>query len=189
MKTNVSKIIILALLVAFVSASFFTQPTQAAFDSARRGPGNTRQGGTSNGVTPFTAVPTSLTEEEAADLQEAILEEYMAMNTYQAVLDTLGSQVPFTRIVRAEQQHSSALIRVAERYGVEVPENTGEVFEFTYTNLAEACQMGVDLEIADAALYDELLAKTSNPALIRVYTRLQAASLNNHLPAFEACAN
>jgi hypothetical protein len=49
--------------------------------------------------------------------------------------------------------------------------------------------MGVDLEIADAALYDELLAKTSNPALIRVYTRLQAASLNNHLPAFEACAN
>jgi len=179
-----SKIIILALVVTFVSASLFTQPTQAAADTAGRGPGNTRQGASSN-----VNAPDSLSEEEAADLQRAILEEYMAMNTYQAVLDSFGSQLPFSRIVRAEQKHASALIRVAERFGVSVPENTGEVFEFTYNTLAEACQMGVELEIADAALYDELMARTSNSILIRVYTRLQTASLENHLPAFEACAN
>jgi hypothetical protein len=189
MKNKISKIIILALVISFVSASLFAQPTQAAFDPGRRGPGNTSPGASGNRTAPSTTAPASLSDEEAADLQQAILEEYMAMNTYQAVLDTFGSQVPFSRIVRAEQQHTSALIRVAERYGVEVPENTGEVIEATYTTLAEACQMGVDLEIADAALYDELMAKTTNSALIRVYTRLQAASLNNHLPAFEACAD
>jgi hypothetical protein len=76
---------------------------------------------------------------------------------------------------------------VAERFGVEVPENAGEVADIAWSTIEEACQMGVTFEQMDAALYDELLANTINPVLIRVYTNLQRASLNNHLPAFEAC--
>jgi len=53
--------------------------------------------------------------------------------------------------------------------------------------LTAACQAGVDAEIADAALYDELLKVTDNPDVMQVFKNLQAASLNNHLPAFEAC--
>jgi len=45
----------------------------------------------------------------------------------------------------------------------------------------------VDAEIADAALYDEIMPSTTHADLLRVYANLKAASLNNHLPAFQAC--
>ncbi len=99
----------------------------------------------------------------------------------------LGEIQPFLRIARSEQQHVNALIRVAERFGVEVPENAGEVADIEWSTFEEACQLGVTFEQIDADLYDELLPNTTNPILIRVYTNLQSASLNNHLPAFEAC--
>jgi hypothetical protein len=130
---------------------------------------------------------TTLSEQEAAGLAAAIQEEYTAMNTYQAIMNELGEIQPFFRVARSEQQHVNALIRVAERFGVEVPENAGEVAEIEWSTLEEACQLGVTFEQMDAALYDELLPNTTNPVLIRVYTNLQRASLNSHLPAFEAC--
>ena len=51
--------------------------------------------------------------------------------------------------------------------------------------MSEACQAGVQAEIADAALYDELMAVTTHADLLRVYTNLQSASLNDP-PVFEA---
>ena len=159
-------------------------PSLAATDAGRGGPPNIRgiqanpQGQT---------VVTALSEQEAAGLAEAIQEEYTAMNTYQAVINALGDVQPFVRIARSEQQHVNALIRVAQRFGVDVPENADEVAEIEWSTLTEACQMGVTFEQLDADLYDELLPNTTNPVLIRVYTNLQRASLNNHLPAFEAC--
>ena len=159
-------------------------PSLAATDAGRGGPPNIRgiqanpQGQT---------VVTALSEQEAAGLAEAIQEEYTAMNTYQAVINALGDVQPFVRIARSEQQHVNALIRVAQRFGVDVPENAGEVADIEWSTVEEACQMGVTFEQMDADLYDELLPNTTNPVLIRVYTNLQRASLNNHLPAFEAC--
>lgn len=177
------KLTALAILVLAVTA-FNYRPSQAASDGGRRGPRNERGlPGNSNEVT----LPTTLSEQEAADLALAIQEEYTAMNTYQAIMEELGEVQPFFRIARSEQQHVNALIRVAERYGVEVPENAGEVADIEWSTLEEACQLGVTFEQLDADLYDELLANTSSPALIRVYTNLKRASLNNHLPAFEAC--
>ncbi|HNS64439.1 MAG TPA: hypothetical protein PKN11_08425, partial [Anaerolineaceae bacterium] len=130
---------------------------------------------------------TPLTEAEAVALQEAILEEYGAYNLYRAVLTQFGDVYPFNRIVLSEQQHTAALVRQAEKYGVAVPENPGLVNPPVFSSLAEACQAGVDAEIADAALYDELKLVTTHEDLIRVYNRLQSASLNSHLPEFEAC--
>ena len=176
-------IIALAILILVITASVYS-PSQAATDAGRGGPPNIRgiqanpQGQT---------VVTALSEQEAAGLAEAIQEEYTAMNTYQAVINALGDVQPFVRIARSEQQHVNALIRVAQRFGVDVPENAGEVAEIEWSTLTEGCQMGVIFEQVDAALYDELLLNNTNLMLIRVYTNLQQASLNNHLPAFEAC--
>ncbi|HNX46285.1 MAG TPA: hypothetical protein PKK90_06185 [Anaerolineaceae bacterium] len=189
MKTILKKLLVISGILAFMSAALISTPIQAAYDAGQRGPGNGQVGNGNRGVTPgyqYTA-QNPLTEIEAAGLQNAIREEYVALNTYQAVLDELGQVYPFSRIVLSEAQHVAALTRVAERYGVAVPINNGEVFPYTYASLSEACQMGVALETDDAALYDELLADVTNPALIRVYTQLQAASLNNHLVAFENC--
>lgn len=145
------------------------------------------QAATCSGTGDCTATLTPLSEAEAQALQEAILEEYGAYNLYQAVIDQFGSQLPFSRILRSEQQHFNALIKQAEKYGVEVPANPGLANPPVFSDLTAACQAGVDAEIADAALYDELMLVTTHSDLLRVYQRLQSASLNQHLPAFEAC--
>jgi hypothetical protein len=128
-----------------------------------------------------------LSDAKAEALTRAIQEEFGAQALYESVLDTFGSVIPFDTIAQAEAQHATALVNLANKYGVAVPEfPSGDPLP-AFTTLAEACQAGVDAEIADAALYDELMALTTHSDLLRVYTNLQNASLNNHLPAFEAC--
>jgi len=98
-----------------------------------------------------------------------------------------GTVLPFSRIVRSEEQHVRALSQLFTNYGLSVPANPGLTPPPAFSSLTAACQAGVDAEIADAALYDDLLRVTGNPDVVRVYKNLQAASLNWHLPAFEAC--
>ena len=129
---------------------------------------------------------TELTPDEEAALLAAIEEEYGARSLYEGVVEQFENAAPFSMIVRSEQQHAAALIRLAEKYGVEVPAYPGAAVT-AFASLEEACQAGVAAEIADAALYDELLLVTDKSDLIQVFTRLQAASLQSHLPAFEAC--
>ncbi len=184
MKNKTVFTLITLSILALVLTAFSYSPSQAAFESGRGGPPN----GRGQQIYPSQNTTTAtLSEQEAADLALAIQEEYTAMNTYQAILSELGEVGPFSRIARSEQMHVNALIRVAERYGVEVPENAGAIADIEWATFEEACQLGVTFEQLDADLYDELLPNTTNPALIRVYTNLQRASLNNHLPAFEAC--
>ncbi len=174
---------VLAILTLVISAAFYS-PSHAASDAGRGGPPNRRA---AQANPQWRSVVATLSEQEAADLAAAIQEEYTAMNTYQAVMDKLGNVQPFSRIARSEQKHVDALIRAAQRLGVEVPGNAGEVADIEWSTLEEACQMGVTFEQMDAALYDDLLPNTTNPMLIRVYSNLQRASLEKHLPAFEAC--
>jgi hypothetical protein len=128
-----------------------------------------------------------LSDAEAEALTRAIQEEFGAQALYESVLDTFGSVIPFNAIAQAEAQHATALVNLANKYGVAIPEFPSADALPSFTTLAKACQAGVDAEIADAALYDELMAVTTHSDLLRVYTNLQNASLNNHLPAFEAC--
>ncbi len=186
---NFSKLLgTLALTVAIsLSAAVFVPAGQvsAAVDP-RGGPGGA--GGRVQTAGAVLPAATPLTAEESTALQDAILEEYGAFNLYTAVTNEFGSVIPFARIIRSETQHISALVRMADKYGVEVPANPGLAAATEFSTLADACQAGVDAEIADAALYDELSAVTSHSDLLQVYSRLQSASLNSHLPAFESCA-
>ncbi len=126
---------------------------------------------------------------EVTALTEAIDEEYSALNTYQAALAQFGNIYPFSQIARSEQQHVNALARLFAKYGLAVPANPGLASTPTWSTVADACQTGVAAEIADAALYDELKPSVDNADTqsVRVFANLQAASLNSHLPAFEAC--
>ena len=195
-------ITIIAVVIVAVAAFVPTGIVSAASPTGRGGPGGNGQTdtvpsnfgnagaarfGQANGTPGAGLALTPLTEAEAVALQEAILEEYGAYNLYRAVLTQFGDVYPFNRIVLSEQQHTAALVRQAEKYGVAVPENPGLVNPPVFSSLAEACQAGMDAEIADAALYDELKLVTTHEDLIRVYNRLQSASLNSHLPEFEAC--
>ncbi len=102
------------------------------------------------------------------------------------MLSVFGDVAPFNNIVLSEGQHINALTSMAAKYGVSVSNFTpGTMPEFT--TLAEACQAGVAAEKADADLYDTLIPVTTHADLLQVYRNLQSASLNQHLPAFEAC--
>jgi hypothetical protein len=185
MKTRWMRWIALAVAVAALSLPL----TAGAEPLNGRGPGGSgrsrQAGGMGMGYYATAATPLDAAEKDA--LEQAVLEEYGALNLYRAVLEQYEGAFPFNRIARSEQQHVNVLLRAADRYGVDAPENPGLSPAPVFATLEDACAAGVKAEIADAALYDELLKVTDNPDLMRVYENLQAASLNNHLPAFEAC--
>jgi hypothetical protein len=157
-------------------------------DTARSG--NSRGKGSSNGGNIGRMSNGSygtLSEVEADALQRAIEEEYGAQALYESVVAAFGEVEPFVMIAKSEAQHAAALIRLAEKYGVAIPEYP-DVNELpVFDSIEAACQAGVDAEIADAALYDELMSLTDRPDLLRVFANLQRASLENHLPAFQVC--
>ncbi len=178
-KWKIYGLAVISFLISMVVLAVPQGSVQAAVVEDKGGPGG-RGGSSGTALTP-------LSEAEIEALQDAILEEYGALNLYQAVIAQFGDTYPFSQIAASEQQHVNALVRQAVKYGVHIPENPGVNSTATFESLAEACQAGVDAEIADAALYDELMLVTEHTDLIQVYTRLQSASLESHLPAFEVC--
>jgi hypothetical protein len=152
------------------------------------GSNNTGYGMAGRGTSRYSGIALDpLSEAETEALIRAMQEEANTQTLYQSVLDTFGNVAPFNYIVRAEAQHLAALERLATKYGVAIPETLTTGDFPTFTTLSEACQAGAQAEIADAALYDELIPVTTHSDLLQVYRNLQGASLNNHLPAFEAC--
>lgn len=189
MKTFGKAIATLVAVMILVGAGMaaFAPVTEVSAAGLERYGGPNRGTGASVGMQGSGLLLTPLTAAETTALQEAILEEYGALNLYQAVIGQFGAVYPFSRIVLAEQIHVNALVRQAVKYGVEVPANPGLVVDVTFATLADACAAGVQAEIVDAALYDDLKLVTTHADLLRVYTQLQSASLNQHLPAFESC--
>ena len=122
-------------------------------------------------------------------LDEAINDEYKALITYEAVMAKLGSTRPFSMIKGAEEQHIASLKAIYDKYGLEVPTNDWASKVAAPNSLQEACQTGVDAEIANAALYrEELLPVVADYEDIKlVFENLMNASQDKHLPAFEKC--
>jgi hypothetical protein len=130
----------------------------------------------------------SLTESEVDALLKALDDEYKAWSVYDQVIADFGAVRPFANIQRAEENHIAALVTLFDGYGLDVPENEWPGNVPTFDSLAEACEAGVQAEMDNAALYDQLLGMVENPTVIRVFTSLQQASLTKHLTAFQRCA-
>ena len=190
-KKNTKFIGMVALVVVLIAGLLLATPleTVSAYTDGKGGPGGRGGTGTGTGstgtVTGVATTPLSDTEKDA--LTQAILEEYGALNLYNGVIEEFGNVTPFYRIAKAEQQHVNALIKQATKYGVTIPENPGLAEAVSFGTLSEACAAGAAAEIADAALYDTLKPVTTHSDIVQVYTTLQNASLNSHLPAFQTC--
>ena len=130
----------------------------------------------------------ALSATTTAALNSAIDDEYKARAFYDAVIDKFGPVRPFVPIRDAETRHIEALVRLFNAYSLSAPSDphAGQ-FEAPDT-VREACQIAVQAEIDNAALYDEILVGVTEEDVIMVFGRLQAASLDNHLPAFERCS-
>lgn len=118
-----------------------------------------------------------------------INDEYKARAEYEAIIDEFGEQAPFTNLVRAETNHINALANLFENYGLEVPEDNGASVAVVPDTLQEAYEIGVEAEIANAALYEEYLSQDLPNAVETVFTNLMNASAEKHLPTFEAYAS
>ena len=133
------------------------------------------------------AVPAQATELDRKALADALDDEYRAEASYQAVIDKFGPVRPFINIIEAEKRHSSMVRGQYARLGMSAPENPYLGKLKPPASLLEACEQGVEAEIENIALYDRLLPKITDPAVRQVLSRLQAASRDNHLPAFKRC--
>ncbi|MDE3027639.1 MAG: hypothetical protein KGH84_04515 [Paracoccaceae bacterium] len=137
---------------------------------------------------------TTLTAAEKSAALAALDDEYQAFATYQAVMEKIGAQRPFSNIIRAEQRHIDLVAAVLKDAGEPIPANPyldgTKPRPVAPATRAEACKVGVQAEMANAGLYDgKLLPQVKgNARLTQVFVALRDASQNNHLPAFQRCA-
>jgi len=132
---------------------------------------------------------TPLTDAEVEALNQVLQDEYHAWAVYDQVIQDFGEISPFVEIRAAESRHAAAVESLFEKYDLTVPENewTGNVPSFE--SVEAACAAGAQAEIDNAGLYDAALASTDRRDLTNVFTNLQSASLNQHLPAFQDCSD
>jgi len=115
----------------------------------------------------------------------AIYDEYHAYETYKKVIETFGPVQPFANIMQAEINHFEALSKLAKKYEVPLPVNDWEDKIEAPSSLLEASEVGVAAEIDNIRMYDRLIEYAKEYSdVLDLMQRLQAASYNNHLPAF-----
>lgn len=130
----------------------------------------------------------TLTAVEIRALHEALDDEHRAWATYDQVIADFGPVRPFIHIRDAEARHAQALAGLFARYGLPLPANPWPGRVERYASLQDACRAAVAGEIDNGAMYERLLAATTRADIVAVLRRLQQASQQRHLPAFERCA-
>ncbi len=119
-------------------------------------------------------------------LRIAIYDEFKAYETYSKIIEKFGYETPFVNIKEAEARHYSMLIPLLEKYEVEIPQNDWADKIQVPKTLIECYELGVAGEIKNIQMYDELLLHTNEADIKDALYKLQAASYNNHLPAFRS---
>lgn len=121
-------------------------------------------------------------------LRIAVYDEFHAYETYAKVIERFGPQEPFVNIIEAERRHYEALIHLLNKYNVPVPINNWKDKIEIPNSILECCEVGVAAEIDNIKMYDNLIQYSKEyPDVLDTMYRLQAASYNNHLPAFRQC--
>lgn len=123
-----------------------------------------------------------------AALVAAIQDEYHAEAVYARILSDVGNVNPFANIIRAERMHAASLAALFTARGLTPPPS-----EWTTTNVPgfdsvqAACAAAAQAEIDNVAVYDRYLGEALPDDVRVVFVNNRAASLNNHLPAFNRC--
>jgi hypothetical protein len=132
-------------------------------------------------------VENQIDEATVLAMTEAIEDEYKARATYQKVIDKFGPVRPFINIVEAENRHVQALLSLFERFQIEPPLDGWPDRVSAPASEKQACRDALEGEQDNMEMYDRLLSQVRHPAVREVLQNLQAASRDNHLPAFERC--
>lgn len=116
-------------------------------------------------------------------LQIALDDEKKALATYQAIIQKFGNIKPFSNIIEAENRHIAEIEFLANKHQVKLIQNDFSNL-IAPKSLIESLELSIAAEISNINLYDYLLQYTQDDDIQDAFFRLQAASFNNHLPAF-----
>jgi len=177
---RIQRILIVALAVGILAGS------GAGIASAYTGNRNV----TATGCTAIADLPVEpLSQAEKDALINALQEEYLARDAYQAVIAKFGNIRPFTNILKSEEQHVATLTALLTKYGLAVPADDQAARVSTLmasvATVDEALNLGVTVEKEDIALYEQLMKVVDNQDILQVFGNLKTASLDRHLAAFE----
>ena len=151
----------------------------AGSSTTTRGVPSTTGGGSST---------TGATAALSAAVVAAVDMERLALSTYRNVVAAQGDVAPFSNVIESEKQHIGTLERLAQAHGISLP-STSPAGPAAPATKTAACQLGVQTEQDDIALYGRLLPEVQAfPDAVTVFTSLQSASRDSHLPAFQHCA-
>lgn len=141
-------------------------------------------------VTAVLAGPSAAAQSDgdAAALRTALDDEYRAEATYAAVIAAFGQVRPFINIIEAERRHAASVRAEMDRLGLRYPATNPYLGTLTApVSVLAACEQGGAAEIENIALYDRIVPTIKEPQVRETLTRLQAASRERHLPAFQRC--
>ncbi|MFT3717439.1 ferritin-like domain-containing protein [Pseudorhodoferax sp.] len=114
----------------------------------------------------------------------ALYEEYAARGFYARVVESFGGQAPFSNVLRSKEQHVAALLRLCERFGIPRPLDPFPQESTVEPTWLANCQRAVAGEVGNVQMYAYLLSQVAEPEVRKVFQNLQAAALQDHLPAF-----
>jgi hypothetical protein len=141
------------------------------------------------GDSPTSPSPTTATLDVRAALDRSIQDEYRSETTYQGVVNDLGPLLPFVNVLTAEQRHSLTIAQLFTRHGLTVPPSAWSLGTVPhYSTTTDACRAAAAAERANVAMYDELLRLDLPTDVRQAFTNVRAASLENHVPAFDRCS-
>ena len=125
---------------------------------------------------------------DASALLQALDDEYRAEATYAAVIEQFGESRPFINIIEAERRHAVMAKAEMDRLGISYDQENPYLGTLAAPDtLLAACEQGVAAEVDNIALYDRLLPTIEDERVQATLAKLQWASRERHLPAFERC--
>lgn len=135
-----------------------------------------------------TGAATQANEATAMALRATLEDELTAQALYAAILSKHGEVRPFTNIIRAEERHAQLLRTLMERHHVDASGVTARALPEIPATVPECAELGAKIERDNVAMYDRFVGVATDADIKAAFERLRAASLNNHLPAFERIA-
>lgn len=117
-------------------------------------------------------------------LYYAIEDEFIAKAEYEKIIEKFGPIKPFTNIILSEERHIQALIPLYTSRGWAVPTDESATHVVVPDSIKQACEIGVQAEINNIAMYDHFLKQNLPFDVKMVFQNLKAASYN-HLNAFQ----
>ena len=180
MKKSSGRIAVAMLvLVAFAAAGCGSDATPTSPAIPALPAVTTQDGGAGSSV---------LSAEVLDAMNRTLQDEYHAEFVYLKVIEKFGDVQPFSNLIFAEERHSVAIAKLFTTRSMAVPVSLWSLDNVpVFASIAEACAGAVTAELENIELYDEFMTWDLPQDVRNVFTSNRAASLDNHLPAFQSC--